>query len=200
MTVKVTTLDNGLRVVSQTMPHLKTVSLGMWVGVGSRDETERQHGLCHLLEHMAFKGTKRRTARGIAEEIEMVGGDLNASTSLEMTAYYVRVLEDDVPLALDILADILQHSEFDDRELALEKDVILQEIAGTQDIPDELAYDLVQEIAFPGQSIGRPVIGTPASVTALGRLDLQAHLAERYVAPNMVLAAAGAVDHEALVR
>lgn len=200
MSVRLTTLDNGLRVVTQTMPHLGTVSLGMWVGVGARDETVRQHGLCHLLEHMAFKGTRRRSARAIAEDIEMVGGDLNAATSLEMTAYYVRVLEPDVALALDILADILQNSQFEPADLALEKDVVLQEIAGIQDSPEELAYDLIQETAYPDQSVGRPVIGTPESVMALGRPDLVDHLSAQYVAPQMVLAAAGAVDHDVIVR
>ena len=200
MTVTVTTLDNGLRVASHTMPHLGTVSLGVWVGVGARDETIAQHGICHLLEHMAFKGTRRRSARQIAEEIEMVGGDLNAATSLEMTAYYVRVLEPDVELALEILADILQNSRFDAKELRLEKEVVLQEIAGIQDIPDELAYDLVQATAFPDQGVGRPVIGTPESVRALSTDSLFGHLRERYVAPRMVVAAAGAIEHEALVR
>lgn len=200
MTVHTTTLENGLRVVSHTMPHLGTVSLGMWVGVGARDESVERHGICHFLEHMAFKGTSRRTARQIAEEIEMVGGDLNAATSLEMTAYYVRVLKSDVALAVDILADILQNSRFDANELALEKDVILQEIAGIHDMPDELAYDLMQERAYPGQSVGRTVIGTPASVKALDGDHLRAHLAEHYVAPAMVLAAAGAIEHDELVR
>ena len=200
MTVQVTTLENGLRVVSQSMENLHSVSIGMWVGVGARDETVAQHGICHLLEHMAFKGTSRRSAREIAEEIEMVGGDLNASTGLEMTAYYVRVLKPDVELALDILADILQNSVFDSQELALEKDVILQEIAGTQDIPEDLVYDIVQELAFPEQRLGRPIIGTPASVMAFGAADLDAHLAERYVASNMVLSAAGAIEHDELVR
>lgn len=200
MTPQLTILDNGLRVVSQTMPHLGTVSLGAWVGVGARDETISQHGICHLLEHMAFKGTSRRTARQIVEEIEMVGGDLNASTSLEMTAYYVRVLKPDVALALDVLADILQNSIFTENDLALEKDVILQEIAGIHDSPDDVAYDLVQEIAYPDQSVGRPVIGTPESVVGISRADLEAHLRGRYTAANMVLSAAGAIHHDDLVR
>ncbi|MCB1510684.1 MAG: insulinase family protein [Hyphomicrobiaceae bacterium] len=200
MTPQLTTLDNGLRVVSQTMPHLGTVSLGAWVGVGARDEHVAQHGICHLLEHMAFKGTKRRSARQIVEEVEMVGGDLNAATCLEMTAYYVRVLKPDTELALDVLADILQNSIFTDNDLTLEKDVVLQEIAGIQDSPDEVAYDLVQEIAYPGQSVGRTVIGTPQSVTAISRQDLEDHLRRRYTASNMVLSAAGAIHHDDLVR
>jgi predicted Zn-dependent peptidase len=200
LTIECTTLDNGLRVVSHTMPHLGTVSLGMWVGVGARDEPKRLNGICHLLEHMAFKGTKKRTARAIAEEIEMVGGDLNAATSPEMTAYYVRVLQSDVELALEILSDILQHSRFEPDELALEKEVVLQEIAGIQDMPDELAYDLIHEIAFPDQGLGRPVIGTPATVTALGADELRKYLNNEYSAPRMVLSAAGAIEHNRLVR
>lgn len=200
MTIECTTLDNGLRVVSHTMPHLGTVSLGMWVGVGARDEPERLNGICHLLEHMAFKGTKRRTARTIAEEIEMVGGDLNAATSPEMTAYYVRVLKTDVELALDILSDILQNSQFEPDELALEKEVVLQEIAGIQDMPDELAYDLIHEVAFPDQGLGRPVIGTPGTVRALGADELRNYLNNEYSAPRMVLSAAGAIEHNHLVR
>jgi predicted Zn-dependent peptidase len=200
MSIDCSKLENGLRVVSHTMPHLGTVSLGMWIGVGARDESPEMHGICHLLEHMAFKGTRKRTARQIAEEIEMVGGDLNAATSLEMTAYYVRVLKGDVALALEILADILQNSRFDKADLKLEKDVVLQEIAGIQDMPDELAYDLLQDKCYPDQSIGRPVIGTPRSVRRIRDIDLKAHLAERYVAPDMVLSAAGAIDHDELVR
>lgn len=200
MTVQLTQLDNGLRVVTQAMPHLHSVSLGVWVGVGARDENEREHGICHLLEHMAFKGTNTRSARQIAEQIEQVGGDMNAATGLEMTAYYVRVLEDDIMLGLEVLADIIQNSVFDPEELALEKEVILQEIAGTEDIPEEIAYDLVLDAAFTGQSVGRPVIGTRRSVQAIGADDLRNHLAGRYATSNMVVAAAGAVDHEAFVR
>ena len=200
MTVQLSQLDNGLRVVTQQMPHLHSVSLGVWVGVGARDESAREHGICHLLEHMAFKGTATRSARQIAEEIEQVGGDMNAATGLEMTAYYVRVLEGDVPLGLDVLADIVQNSVFDVEELALEKDVILQEIAGIEDAPEEIAYDLALDAAFSGQSVGRPVIGTPDSVQAIAADDLRSHLRQRYVAENMVVAAAGAVDHETIVR
>lgn len=200
MTVRLTQLDNGLRVATQDMPHLHSVSLGVWVGVGARDETPREHGICHLLEHMAFKGTATRSARQIAEEIEQVGGDMNAATGLEMTAYYVRVLKEDARLGIEILADIVQNSVFDSEELALEKDVILQEIAGTEDAPEEIAYDLALDAAFAGQSAGRPVIGTPDSVSAINADDLRAHLKRRYIASNMVVAAAGAVDHEEIVR
>ena len=200
MTTTVTALANGLRIASHAMPHLETVSLGVWVAAGARNETEREHGISHLLEHMAFKGTARRSARQIAEEIEEVGGELNAATSLETTAYYARVLKSDEAIALELLADILQYSSYAEADLEREREVILQEIAGIQDSPDEIAYDLVQDAAFPGQPVGRPIIGTPESVMRLSSADLRAFLNSRYVAPRMVIAAAGAIDHEKLVR
>ncbi|PVB63061.1 pitrilysin family protein [Labrenzia sp. 011] len=199
MNVKTTVLDNGLTVVTDQMPHLKTAALGVWVRTGSRVESVDQNGITHLLEHMAFKGTKSRTARGIAEEIEAVGGELNASTSIEHTNYYARILAEDMPLAVDILADILQNSTFDAQELAREQHVILQEIGAANDSPDDQAFDLFQETAWPDQAIGRPILGTPETVKGFNRDALNAYLADRYRAPDMVLAAAGAVDHEAFV-
>ncbi len=196
----VTTLQNGFRVVTHKMPHLETVSLGIWVGVGARHEPEDLHGISHLLEHMAFKGTERRTAMRIAEEIEEIGGDLNAATSLENTSYYARVLKGDEGVALDVLGDILLGSLFDPNELVREKEVILQEIAACQDSPDELVYDLAQEAAYTGQTLGRPIIGTPESVSAVSPEQLKSYLAERYTPANMVLSAAGSVDHERLAR
>ncbi len=156
MSPQITRLTNGLRVVSYHMPHVETVSLGVWVGTGARHEQAAEHGISHLLEHMAFKGTEQRSAKDIAEEIEAVGGELNAATSLETTAYFARVLAADVGLALDIIADILQIPRYAPDELEREREVILQEIAATRDSPDEIAYELLQEAAFPGQSIGRP--------------------------------------------
>jgi predicted Zn-dependent peptidase len=200
MTTTVSKLANGLRVASHHMPHVETTSIGIWVGAGARHETEAQQGLSHLLEHMAFKGTKRRSARAIAEEIEQVGGEINAATSIEQTAYYARILRGDEGLALDIFADILMNSTFDAGELEREREVILQEIAATQDSPEEIAYDLIQEAAFPGQAVGRPILGTPESVTAATADDLREFLAARYRPGQMVVAAAGAIRHEDLVR
>jgi predicted Zn-dependent peptidase len=200
MNPEITRLDNGLTVVSHEMPHLETVSLGVWVGTGARHEQPAENGISHVLEHMAFKGTSRRTARAIAEEIEEVGGELNASTSLEMTAYYARVLRGDEAVALDILADILQHSVYAPADLEREREVILQEIAGIRDCPDELAYDLLQEAAFPDQPVGRPVIGTPETVGAIAPDDLRRFLRTRYVASGIVVSAAGAIQHDELVR
>jgi predicted Zn-dependent peptidase len=196
----ISVLPNGLRVITQTMPHLETSSLGVWIGVGSRHETEAQHGLSHLLEHMAFKGTGQRTAQDIAEQIEAVGGDLNAATSVETTAYYARVLKGDEGLALEILADILQNSAFASAELEREREVILQEIAAIEDSPEEIVYDLVNDAAYPGQAAGRPIIGTPESVKRLSASDLRLFLATHYHPANMVIAGAGAVRHEPFLR
>lgn len=200
MSTHTTTLKNGLRVVSHRMPNLETISMGMWVGVGARHEGVSQQGISHLLEHMAFKGTRRRTAREIAEEIEAVGGELNAATSLETTAYFSRVLAGDIGLALDILADILQSPRHAEEELEREREVILQEIAATRDSPDEIGYELLQEAAFPDQAIGRPILGTVASVKGFRAGDLRKFLKANYGAKRMVLSAAGKIDHAQLVR
>lgn len=199
MQVRVTRLANGLRVVTDTMAHLRTAALGVWVGAGSRSELPEQNGITHLLEHMAFKGTATRSARQIAEEIEAVGGELNASTSVEHTNYHARVLAEDVPLAVELLADILQNSSFDAEELAREKHVILQEIGAAHDTPDDKVFDQFQETAWARQAIGRPILGTRETVMSFSPEDLRAYLSEHYRADNMVLAAAGAVDHDAVV-
>ncbi len=197
--VSLTTLPSGLRIVSEHMAHAATVSLGIWIGAGSRDELPHEHGLAHLLEHMAFKGTARRSARQIAEEIESVGGDLNAATSVEYTCYTARVLGEDLPLAVDILADILTEPALTEEELAREKGVILQEIGAVQDTPDDLVYDRFLQAAFPDQPLGRPILGTAQTVNSFTPEAIRAYLSRHYHAGNMVLAAAGAVDHAELV-
>ena len=197
--VALTTLPSGLRIVSQRMDHASTVSLGIWIGAGSRDELPNEHGLAHLLEHMAFKGTARRTALQIAEDIESVGGDLNAATSVEYTCYTARVLGEDLPLAVDILADILTAPALTPEELKREKGVILQEIGAVQDTPDDLVYDRFLEAAFPDQPLGRPILGTAKTVKSFTPDAIRAYLARHYHAGNMVLAASGAVDHDELV-
>jgi predicted Zn-dependent peptidase len=192
-------LKNGLTVISHAMSEVETTSLGIWIGAGSRSETLGEHGVAHFLEHMAFKGTARRSARDIAEEIEAVGGELNAATGVDSTAYYARVLRKDMPLALDILSDIILKPTFDRSELSRERDVILQEIAAAMDSPDDIVFDLVQEAAFPDQAVGRPILGTAKSVVRFKRAHLGIYLSTHYHGPNMVLAAAGAVDHGLLV-
>jgi len=199
MSVELTRLPSGLVVITDAMPQLETASLGVWVGCGSRDEREDEHGIAHLLEHMAFKGTSRRTARQIAEEIEAVGGDLNAATSVEMTAYYARVLRADVPLALDVLSDILADPAFDPEELVREQNVIVQEIGAAEDTPDDIVFDHLQATAFPAQAVGRSILGTPASIRSFDGARLRAYLGRNYRAPDMVVAAAGAVKHRAVV-
>ena len=159
------------------MASVQTVSVGVWIDVGARYEAPEVNGVAHMLEHMAFKGTERRSARAIAEAIENVGGHLNAYTSREHTAYYARVLADDLPLAVDLLADILQHSTFDEAELARERSVVLQEIGQVQDTPDDLVFDLFQETAYPGQSLGRSILGPAEIVAAMPRAALVDYMA-----------------------
>ncbi|MBR0556681.1 insulinase family protein [Ciceribacter sp. L1K23] len=200
MKVECTRLPSGLTVVTETMPHLESVALGTWIKSGARDETEAEHGIAHLLEHMAFKGTKSRTAREIAEQIENVGGELNAATSTETTAYYARVLKDDVPLAVDILADILTDSVFDEDELMREKHVILQEIGAANDTPDDVVFDRFSETAFSGQTVGRAILGTPETVNGFTSDQIRAYLSRNYTTDRMFVVAAGAVDHDKFVR
>jgi predicted Zn-dependent peptidase len=197
--VRITTLDNGLRVVTEAMPHLATASLGVWTAAGTRHEHEGEQGLAHLLEHMAFKGTRRRSALAIAEEIEAVGGDLNAETSAERTSYYARVLGEDVPLALDILSDILTEPAFDRDEMKREKHVVLQEIGACEDTPDDVVFDMFMETAFGGAPLGRRILGTPKTVRAQTAASMRGFLDRQYRGPEMVVAAAGAVEHDQVV-
>jgi predicted Zn-dependent peptidase len=198
MSVKLSHLPNGMRVLTDRMDSVETVSLGVWVDVGTRHEPKEINGVAHLLEHMAFKGTARRSALAIAAEIEDVGGHLNAYTSREQTAYYAKVLKQDTGLAVDILADILQHSVFDAAELERERAVILQEIGQAQDTPDDAIFDLFQEVAYPDQPMGRPVLGRAEIIGGIGRETVARYLKENYAAPGMLLAAAGNCDHDAL--
>lgn len=199
MTARLTTLPNGLRIVSETMDGLKSAAIGIWVMAGGRHERVEQNGIAHFLEHMAFKGTKNRSALQIAEEIENVGGYINAYTSKEMTAYYARVLENDVPRALDVLGDILCNSTFDPSEVEVERGVILQEIGQTNDTPDDVIFDWLHEAAFPDQALGRSILGPAERVSAFKQADLQGFVNEHYKADRMIVAASGAVDHDAIV-
>jgi predicted Zn-dependent peptidase len=199
MSVELTRLASGLTVVTDSMPHLQTASLGVWVGSGSRDEEPNEHGISHLLEHMAFKGTKRRSARQIAEEIEAVGGDINAATSFETTAYFASVLKNDMPVAVDVLSDILANPTFDPAELKREQNVIVQEIGATEDAPDDLVFDYLQATAYPNQPMGRAILGTRDTVCGFKDSNLRAYLARNYRGPDMVVAATGAVEHSAVV-
>lgn len=199
MSVQTTTLDNGLTLISETMNHVESVSLGAWVKSGSRNEQQNEHGVAHMLEHMAFKGTRSRTAREIVEQVENVGGDVNAATSLETTSYYARLLKDDAALGIDILHDILTHSILDEGELKREKHVILQEIGASKDSPEDLVYDHFQSAAFHDQALGRSIMGTPDTVNSFQSGHLRGFLDKHYHGPNMVLSCAGAMTHEELV-
>ncbi len=199
MSVEITNLPSGLRIVTDRMENLETASLGVWVAAGSRHERPRERGLSHLLEHMAFKGTRRRSARDIADEIEGAGGDLNAATGVEQTAYYAHVLAADTNLALDILSDILTESTFEPQELEREKGVILQEIGAVEDTPDDLVFDLFNAAAFPEQPIGSPILGTPEHVRGFDRSMIAAYLESHYGSGAITIGAAGAVDHAAIV-
>ena len=199
MTIELHTLSNGFRIVTEHMPSMKSASIGIWVGAGGRHERLEENGIAHFLEHMAFKGTKTRSALQIAEAIEDVGGYINAYTSREMTAYYVRVLENDVPLGLDVVADILLNPAFEDGEIEVERGVILQEIGQALDTPDDIIFDWLQEVSYPDQALGRTILGPSERVSGFGRDDLKRFVAEHYGPNQMILAAAGAVDHDAIV-
>ena len=200
MGVDISRLSNGLTIVTHTMAQIESVALGIWVKSGSRNERAEEHGIAHMLEHMAFKGTENRTAYQIATDIEDVGGEINAATSVETTAYFARVLKDDIPLAVDILADIITSSKFEEEELEREKQVVLQEINATQDTPDDIVFDYFTETAFRHQTIGRPILGTPDSVRSFTSDNLRSFMNEHYSADRMIVIAAGAVEHEQFVR
>ncbi|MBY6151962.1 insulinase family protein [Vannielia litorea] len=200
MSVQIDRLGNGMRIVTEAMPGLASASVGLWINAGGRHERVEQNGIAHFLEHMAFKGTARRSALQIAEEIEDVGGYINAYTGREMTAYYARVLAADVPLALDVIADIVLEPAFDRGEIEVERGVILQEIGQALDTPDDIIFDWLQEAAYPGQAMGRTILGPPERIQAFGRGDLAGFVAEHYGPEHLVLAAAGAVDHDQIVK
>ncbi len=199
MTTRLTTLPNGFRIVTEHMPGLKSASAGVWVMAGGRHETASQNGIAHFLEHMAFKGTARRSSLQIAEAIEDVGGYINAYTSREMTAYYARVLQADVGLALDVIGDIVLNPAFDPREIEVERGVILQEIGQSLDTPDDIVFDWLQEVSYPDQPFGRTILGPEERVAAFSRADLQGFVATHYGPGQMILSAAGAVDHDQIV-
>ena len=200
MSVELTTLANGLRIATAPNPQFESAAIGVWVDAGARHETREINGVAHLLEHMAFKGTESRSAQKIAEEIEAVGGHLNAYTSREHTAYYARVLKADAPLALNILADILQRSVFAEDELARERAVVVQEIGQAEDTPDDIIFDHLQAEAFPEQPLGWSILGPADGVSAMPRDALKGFMGRHYRAQNMVVAAAGAVRHDDVVR
>ena len=197
--IQTTVLPNGLRIVTDSMETVETVSFGAWVDAGARHEEIENNGVAHLLEHMAFKGTARRDARQIAEEMDAVGGHLNAYTARENTAYYAKVLKEDVPLAVDIISDILQHSTIDAEELAREQAVVVQEISQALDTPDDIIFDYFQETAYPDQAMGRSVLGQADVVRTMRRDTLLSFMNTHYSPSRLMISAAGRVDHDQLV-
>ncbi len=200
MTVRQDQLKNGFRIVSEHMPGLQSAAIGIWVTAGGRHERIEQNGIAHFLEHMAFKGTERRSSLQIAEAIEDVGGYINAYTSREVTAYYARVLKDDVALAMDVIGDIVLNPVFDPREIEVERGVILQEIGQAYDTPDDVIFDWLQEQSYHDQPLGRTILGPTERVSSFSREDLSGFVAEHYGPEQMILSAAGAVDHDALMK
>jgi predicted Zn-dependent peptidase len=197
---QITTLPSGLRVASETLPGVASAAISLSVGVGARYENEKENGISHLLEHMAFKGTKTRSARDIAEAFDNIGGHFNAYTSMELTVYYAKVLKDNIEIAADIISDILQNSLFDNEELKREQDVVIQEIAMHRDTPDDLISDYFDDKAFPGQPLGRSILSTEESVMSHTRDDLIRYMNTHYKPDRMVLSASGNITHEDLLR
>jgi len=200
MTVQMTRLDNGLRVVTHEMASVESASLGVWVGSGTRHEADGSNGVAHLLEHMAFKGTERRSAQDIAAEIEAVGGHLNAYTGRESTAYFAKMLAPDIPLAADILTDIIQNATFEQVELERERQVVLQEIGQAADTPDDIVFDYYQAAAFPDQPMGLPVLGERAVLESMTQETIREYLAGNYSFERAVFSAAGKVQHDDIVK
>lgn len=199
MSIKVTTLDSGLRVITDTVPEMETVALGVWADVGTRHEDLKHNGVAHMVEHMMFNGTPTRNSREIAEAVEDVGGQINAYTSREITAYYIHLLKNDMPMAMDILSDILQRPTFPDNELEKERGVILQEIGMTNDTPDDVVFDHYQETAYPAQALGAPILGRENIIENMKKETLYDYVHRFYTPEKLVVSAAGNIDHDSFV-
>jgi predicted Zn-dependent peptidase len=198
-TVRRTVLPGGLRVVTEFLPAVRSVALGIWVGVGSRDEDEKHAGATHYLEHLLFKGTGKRTALDISAEMDAVGGELNAFTAKEYTCYYARVLDADLPLAIDVLSDMVTSSLIDPKDVDAERNVVLEEIAMNEDDPTDTVHEAFTTKLFGDTPLGRPVLGTVASINAITRDQIFEHYRARYTPPHLVVAAAGNLDHDMVV-
>lgn len=197
--IKLTTLDNGVRVLTDYVPSVESAALGIWAGVGTRNEELSNNGAAHMVEHMLFKGTQKRDAAKIAEEIENVGGSMNAYTSRELTSYHIHLLKDDAPLALDVLADMYRGSSFPDEEIERERGVILQEIGMCNDTPDDVIFDLHFETSYPDQAFGAPILGREHNIKEMSREALQGYAQRFYQGHNTVISASGNIEHDAFV-
>lgn len=198
--VEITQLDNGVRIVTETVPYVRSASVGIFVGVGSREEEASVRGISHFIEHMMFKGTERRTARQIADEIESRGGHLNAWTDKESTTYQTRVLAEDTPLAIDILTDMLLHSLYDSEEMTREKSVVIEEIKMYEDSPEDRVHEVFEQTLWRSHPLGKPVIGTQATVSSLSRDDLLTYITEHYLPDRIVVSAAGNLEHQEVIK
>ncbi|MCK5373778.1 MAG: insulinase family protein [Alphaproteobacteria bacterium] len=198
--IKLTTLSNGLRIVTDRVPYVESVVLGVWAGVGTRNEDLSVNGAAHMVEHMLFKGTATRNAREIVEAIENVGGHMNAYTGREVTSYHIHLLKDDLPLALNVLADMVQHSTMLEEEIEQERSVILQEIGMCNDTPDDIIFDHYFETAYPEQALGAPILGTSEIVAAMNREALMSYVKRLYTPSRLVICASGNFDHDDFVR
>jgi len=198
--INVHTYDNGLRLVSEKIPSVRSVSMGVWIGTGSKYEAVHNNGVSHFIEHMLFKGTKTRTARQIAEAFDRIGGNLNAFTSKELTCYYAKILDQHLPFAVEVLADMFFHSSFDEHEFQKERRVILEELKMYEDAPDEVVHDLISAASFPKHPLGATILGNEQVLSRLTPHDLRSYMAAHYDAKNVVIAVAGNIEHEALIQ
>ncbi|CEI84933.1 insulinase family protein [Ehrlichia minasensis] len=199
MSPSITQFRNNFTIITDTMPHVESVSINIWINVGSRYENTNITGISHFLEHMAFKGTKTRTALDIAQTFDDIGGNFNAHTDREHTVYHVKTLKRDIKIAIEVLADIILNSQFPQEEIDREKGVVLQEIYQTNDSPTSIIFDKYIEAAYPNQIFGKSILGTPESVTNLSKEDLQTYMSEYYHAGNMLLSVAGNITHEEVI-
>jgi predicted Zn-dependent peptidase len=188
-------LDGGLRLITESMPHVRSVTIGVWLCRGSRHESDEQAGIAHFVEHMLFKGTERRSAEDIAQEIDSIGGQLDAFTAKEYASYYIKVLDEHLPIAVDLLSDIVRRPKFEEAEIEREKKVILEEIKMVEDTPDDLVHEVFSQHFWEGHPLGRPILGTAETVQALTVGTLRQYFRSAYVAPNLIVAAAGNVEH-----
>src|SRR6476659_9839012 len=191
-------LDTGLRLITETMPHVRSVSIGVWLARGSRHETADRGGIAHFVEHMLFKGTDTRSAEDIAQEIDSIGGQLDAFTAKEYASYYIKVLDEHLPMAIDLLSDIVMHPRFDAEDIDKEKKVILEEIKMVEDTPDDLVHELFTQHFWEGHALGRPILGSKETVESFTPAILRDYFSTAYVAPNLIVSAAGNVEHARL--
>jgi predicted Zn-dependent peptidase len=194
------TLPNGVRIITEEIDHVRSVAIGIWVKTGSRNETKGYEGISHFIEHMFFKGTQKRSARELAETLEAVGGQLNAFTTKEFTCYYARVLDEHVPLAIDVLSDMFFNSRFDNKEIEKEKNVVLEEIKMYQDTPDELIHDLFSRYVWENNSLGKPILGEEETIKGFNEQKIRAYLESNYSQDRIVIAVAGKIKHEDIVK